>query len=205
MSAPDVTHAFYTSYVHVDDFAKLRDENVPLFKNFIDVIDKVCLKLERVCLQTGGKHHGARLGPVPVPLTEEIPRYEDNGLNFYYTQEDHMFEIQRRRVDAWSYNVIHTNGIAGFTPHSNGTSEALTVALYFLISRELGGNGLFPGKESFYDSIDDQSFAPSIADMSVRAANDRALPERNLQPTATATSSSGTTSGRSWANTLALR
>lgn len=51
----DVTHAYFTSYVHDDDFRKLRDKNVPLFKNFIDVIDTVCPKLERVCLQTGGK------------------------------------------------------------------------------------------------------------------------------------------------------
>lgn len=51
----DVTHAFFTSYIHDDDFKKLREKNVPLFKNFIDVIDAVCPKLERVCLQTGGK------------------------------------------------------------------------------------------------------------------------------------------------------
>ncbi|KKY17626.1 putative nucleoside-diphosphate-sugar epimerase [Diplodia seriata] len=139
-------------------------------------------------------HHCAHLGP--VPLTEEIPRYEDNGLNFYHTQ-DYMLEIQNRRASAWSYNIIRPNGIVGFTPHSNGMSEALTVALYFFISRELGGDGLFPGNEFFYDPIDEQSYAPSIADMSVRAANDRAVPERSLQPTATATSSSGATSGRS--------
>lgn len=51
----DVTHAFFTSYIHEDDFRKLKDKNVPLFMNFIDVIDAVCPNLERVCLQTGGK------------------------------------------------------------------------------------------------------------------------------------------------------
>ncbi|KAK7702306.1 hypothetical protein SLS57_011438 [Botryosphaeria dothidea] len=178
----DVTHAYFTSYVHDDDFKKLRDKNVPLFKNFMDVIDVVCPKLERLCLQTGGKvsvtksrkgilsdHYGAHLGPVKVPLTEDIPRYDDGGMNFYYTQEDYMFEVQKRR-NAWSYNVIRPNGIVGFTPHSNGMSEALTVALYFLISREIGGNGLFPGNSFFYDSIDDQSYAPSIADMTIWAS-----------------------------------
>lgn len=53
---------------------------------------------------------------------------------------------------------------------ANGMSEALTVALYFLISREIGGNGLFPGNSFFYDSIDDQSYAPSIADMTIWAS-----------------------------------
>ncbi|KAL1640920.1 hypothetical protein SLS58_006536 [Diplodia intermedia] len=165
----DVTHAFYTSYVHDDDFRKLKDTNVPLFRNFIDVIDAVCPKLERVCLQTGGKHYGAHLGPVPVPLTEDIPRYDDGGFNFYYSQEDHLFEVQKRR-GTWSHNIIRPNGIVGFTPHSNGMSEALTVALYFLVSRELGGAAAFPGNAYFYDSIDDMSAAASVADMAVWAA-----------------------------------
>ena len=49
-------------------------------------------------------------------------------------------------------------------------SEAPTTALYFSISRELDGISLFPGKEFFYDSIDNQSYAPGIADMSVWTA-----------------------------------
>lgn len=140
----DVTHAFYTSYIHEDDFKLLKDKNVPLFRNFIDVIDAVCPNLQRVCLQTGGKvcgifdsqalwlivadlstskHYGAHLGPVQVPLTEDIPRYDDGGYNFYYSQEDYMFEVQKRR-GTWSHNIIRPNGIVGFTPHCmhHGTS-----------------------------------------------------------------------------------
>lgn len=52
----DVTHAFFTSYAHSDDFDRLRDLNVPLFENFLTAIDKVASgSLERICLQTGGK------------------------------------------------------------------------------------------------------------------------------------------------------
>ena len=52
----DVTHAFFTSYVHSDDFERLRDANVPLFKNFLTAIDLVARDtLQGVCLQTGGK------------------------------------------------------------------------------------------------------------------------------------------------------
>ena len=51
-----VTHAFFLSYVHVDDFTKLRDFNEPLFYNFLHAIDRVAgHNLQRVCLQTGGK------------------------------------------------------------------------------------------------------------------------------------------------------
>ena len=52
----NVTHAYYTSYVHTDDFARLRDLNVPLFENFLTAIDTVAGgTLQRICLQTGGK------------------------------------------------------------------------------------------------------------------------------------------------------
>tara|TARA_R110002060_G_scaffold27536_2_gene37398 strand:- start:1497 stop:1832 length:336 start_codon:yes stop_codon:yes gene_type:complete len=51
----DVTHAFFTSYVHVDDFKVLKEKNVPLFTNFLDSLDAVAPNLENVCLQTGGK------------------------------------------------------------------------------------------------------------------------------------------------------
>lgn len=50
-----VTHVFFASYVHSDDFKLLRDKNIPLFRNFLDAVDRACPKLERVCLQTGGK------------------------------------------------------------------------------------------------------------------------------------------------------
>lgn len=51
----NVTHAFFTSYVHVDDFKVLKEKNVPLFTNFLDSLDAVAPNLENVCLQTGGK------------------------------------------------------------------------------------------------------------------------------------------------------
>lgn len=52
----DATHAFFASYVHVADFKKLRDYNVPMFRNFLLAIDAVAAKsLQRVCVQTGGK------------------------------------------------------------------------------------------------------------------------------------------------------
>jgi hypothetical protein len=52
----NVTHAYFMSYVHTDDFTKLKDLNIPLFENFLTAIDKVAgSSLERVCLQTGGK------------------------------------------------------------------------------------------------------------------------------------------------------
>lgn len=62
------------------------------------------------------------LGPIVCPTSEDHPRYDDQGLNFYYPQEDFMFDLQSRRN--WSYSIIRPNAIIGFTPGSE--SEALS-------------------------------------------------------------------------------
>lgn len=51
----DVTHAFFASYVHDMDFAKLKNYNVPLFQNFLLATDQSSKSLQRVVLHTGGK------------------------------------------------------------------------------------------------------------------------------------------------------
>lgn len=62
-----MTHAFFASYVHSDDFKVLKESNLPLFKNFLYAIDAVAGdSLERVVLQTGGKVMRLR-GPIRKP------------------------------------------------------------------------------------------------------------------------------------------
>ena len=70
----DVTHAFFSSYVHRDDFAELNKANSQLFEHFLDGLTSVAKNLENVVLQTGGKHYYVHLFPVPTPAREEDPR-----------------------------------------------------------------------------------------------------------------------------------
>jgi hypothetical protein len=51
----DVTHVYYTSYVHSSDLKRLPEKNVPLFKSFLDVMDAMSPKIQRVCIYAGGK------------------------------------------------------------------------------------------------------------------------------------------------------
>lgn len=60
------------------------------------------------------QHYGAHLGPTRVPLVETMPRYEDHGENFYYDQEDFMFDLASKRN--WTWNIIRPDAIIGFTP-----------------------------------------------------------------------------------------
>lgn len=57
------------------------------------------------------------------------------------------------------------------TISANGMSEVLTIIIYMLICRELGQPANFPGNEYFWNSIDDNSYAPSVADLTVFAAS----------------------------------
>ena len=49
-------------------------------------------------------------------------------------------------------------------------TEALTLAVYFLLCRELGQPPNFPGNEYIWNGVDDKSYAPSIADLAVFAS-----------------------------------
>ena len=61
----DVTHAFLASYVHVVDFAKLKEANVPLFQTFLLAVDECSKSLQRVVLHTGGKVRASFEFPSP--------------------------------------------------------------------------------------------------------------------------------------------
>jgi nucleoside-diphosphate-sugar epimerase len=126
-----VTHAYFSSYVHKDDFAELNTANQALFENFLKALVEVTPKLESVCLQTGGKYYNVgffnhlttterstwtdtlqvHLKPVSSPAREEDPRLVPFDQNFYYPQEDFLAEMQKGQK--WTWNVIRPEAIIG--------------------------------------------------------------------------------------------
>lgn len=50
-------------------------------------------------------------------------------------------------------------------------SEVLTIFLYMLVCRELGQPPNFPGNATSWNLVDDNSYAPSLADLSVWAVS----------------------------------
>lgn len=49
-----------------------------------------------------------------MPIHEGMRRYDDRGDNFYFQQEDFLFDLAAKR--SWDWNVIRPNAIIGFTP-----------------------------------------------------------------------------------------
>jgi nucleoside-diphosphate-sugar epimerase len=164
----DVTHAYFSSYVHKDDFAELNTANEKLFSNFLDALLSVAPKLENCTLQTGGKHYNVHLGPVPSPAREEDPRRESPIGNFYYPQEDYLIRCQKGQK--WTWNVIRPEAIIGYTSKPNGMNSALTYALYFLVCKELGTEAKMPTNQLYWEGYDDLSDSRLIADLTIWAS-----------------------------------
>jgi nucleoside-diphosphate-sugar epimerase len=161
----EVTHAYFSSYVHKDDFTELNQANEALFRNFLDALLAVAPKLQNCTLQTGGKHYNVHLGPVPSPAREAEPRRESPIGNFYFQQEDHL--ISRQKGQAWKWNVIRPEAIIGYTSKPNGMNSALTYALYLIVCKELGTEAPMPTNQLYFEGYDDVSDSMLIADLTI--------------------------------------
>ncbi|KAK4999979.1 hypothetical protein LTR66_001067 [Elasticomyces elasticus] len=159
------THAYFSSYVHKDDFAELNTANRALFEHFLGALVKVAPLLQNCTLQTGGKHYNVHLGPVPSPAREEEPRRAASIDNFYFPQEDALIAAQKGQK--WTWNVIRPEAIIGWTSKPNGMNSAITFALYFLICKELGTEASMPTNQLYWEGYDDVSYAQLIADLTI--------------------------------------
>lgn len=163
-----VTHAYFSSYVHKDDFVELNKANRSLFENFLGALTSVSKGLQNCTLQTGGKYYNVHLRPLPWPAHEGDSHLVSVEENFYYHQEDFLAEQQRG--SNWTWNVIRPEAIIGYTSKPNGMNEALTIAIYFLINKELGTEAPMPTNSAYFNGTDDISDARLIADLSVYAS-----------------------------------
>jgi nucleoside-diphosphate-sugar epimerase len=93
--------------------------NVSLLSNFLDALSLAGIKPRRFCLQTGAKNYGVHLGRVRVPALESDPRVTLEP-NFYYPQEDKLWEWCREHKVHW--NVIRPSWIIGAVNNAQMTA-----------------------------------------------------------------------------------
>jgi len=126
--------------------------------------------VEHVALMTGLKHY---LGPfeaygkavmAETPFHESEPRLE--YPNFYYAQEDVLFEFAERMGFTWSTHRSHT--VQGFAT-GNAMNMALTLAAYGTLCRELGLPFVFPGSEMQWNGLTDMTDADLLAEQMIWA------------------------------------
>lgn len=122
-----------------------------MLRNFLDALDIAGIKPKRILLQTGLKNYGVHLGPVHVPCDEDDPRVNIGPPNFYYRQEDVLFDFCKSHPDV-SWNISMPSWIVGSVKASDMTT-IFPLAVYAAVQRKLRKPLTFPGDTAAWEKI----------------------------------------------------
>jgi nucleoside-diphosphate-sugar epimerase len=163
------THVFFTTWSRRATEAENCDVNGRMLRNLLDAVAAEGT-VRHVALVTGLKHY---LGPFEAyaraqpdtPFSEEQPRlpYE----NFYYIQEDILFEAAERDGFTWTVHRPHT--LIGWAL-GNAMNMGVTLAVYAAVCRETRRPFRFPGSREQWEAVTDVTDADLLADHLVWAA-----------------------------------
>ncbi len=157
------THVFFTTWMRQPTEAENIRVNSAMVRNLLDAVSKA-KTVRHVALVTGLKHY---LGPFEsygkgvlpaTPFREEQGRLDVE--NFYYAQEDELFEAAAREGFGWSVHRPHT--IIGYAV-GNAMNMGVTLAAYATICRETGRPFLFPGSAMQWNGLTDMTDARLLA------------------------------------------
>ncbi|KAH9755703.1 3-oxo-Delta(4,5)-steroid 5-beta-reductase [Citrus sinensis] len=173
----DVTHIFYTTWASSPTEVENCQINGAMLRNVLHSVIPSAPNLRHICLVTGAKHY---LGPFEVatrrmkshplepPFTEDLPRL--NMPNFYYTQEDILFEeVEKREGLTWSVHRPHL--VFGFSPYSL-MNVVGTLCVYAALCKHEGIPLLFPGTKDCWEGFSVASDADLIAEQQIWAVVD---------------------------------
>ena len=149
-----ITHLVFTTWQRQDTEAGNIRVNGAMLRNTLDALGRTTT-LEHAVLVTGLKHY---LGPfeayakapadTPFRETQERLPYD----NFYYTQEDVLFDAAARQGFTWSVHRPHT--MIGYAL-GNAMNMGVTLAVYGSICRATGEPFVFPGSPQQYHGVTD--------------------------------------------------
>lgn len=160
----DITHIFYTAFYGGPTFSGPVAENLAMLTNVVEVIEPVAPQLERIVLIQGGKVYGRQLGPFKTPAKESDPRHMPP--NFYFDQED--FLTARSVGKNWSWTALRAEA---FCSEIVGIPNLpLLIAVYAVISKELGLPLRFPGTQAAYNALVQVTDANLLAEAMTWAA-----------------------------------
>ncbi len=158
------THLIIAAWLRQSNEAENIRVNAAMVRNLLDALRPGAL-LQHVALVTGLKHY---LGPFEsygkgalpeTPFREEQARLD--VPNFYYAQEDEIFEAARADGFTWSVHRAHT--VIGKAV-GNAMNMGTTLAVYATICREIGRPFRFPGSAAQWNSLTDMTDARVLAE-----------------------------------------
>jgi nucleoside-diphosphate-sugar epimerase len=133
-----------------------------MFRNAVHAVAELG-GLEHVALVTGTKQYLGSFDSyaateLTTPFTEDQPRVP--GENFYYVQEDILFDAADRFGFQWSVARPHT--IIGYAP-GNAMNLGTSLAVFATLCRETGRPFRFPGSPEQYGFLTDMTDARLLA------------------------------------------
>ncbi|KAK7321655.1 hypothetical protein VNO77_32504 [Canavalia gladiata] len=168
----DVTHIFYVSWTSRPTEAQNCEVNGTMLRNVLRAVIPNAPNFRHVSLQTGVKHYlgpfelFGKIKPHEPPFTEDLPRLE--GPNFYYTQEDILFEeVGKKEGTTWFVNRPQI--IFGFSPYSMMNLIG-TLCVYAAICKHEGVPLWFPGTKAAWECYSAASDADLIAEQHIWGA-----------------------------------
>jgi nucleoside-diphosphate-sugar epimerase len=175
----DPTHVFFNAWLRQATEAENIAVNGAMLRNLLAAVEDRP-SLLHVALTTGLKHY---LGPFEAyakikpdtPFREEQPRLD--FPNFYYEQEDILFDSARRGGFTWSVHRPHT--VVGWAI-GNAMNMGVTLAVYASICRETGRPFVFPGSPEQYGAATDVTDARILASQLEWAATTDAAANQSL-------------------------
>jgi nucleoside-diphosphate-sugar epimerase len=162
----NVTHIVFGAYIERQSAAEKSEVNVAILKNLLDVVEETSTLLRHVTFYQGGKAYGADLGPFKTPAREDDPRLLPP--NFYYDQEDLL--RQRQQGKEWHWTALRPEAVCGFAV-GNPMNLAMVIAIYAVLSKELGLPLRFPGTEKAYRSLYQITSADILAKATIWAGS----------------------------------
>lgn len=165
------THIFFNTWMRNDTEEENISVNSSLVRNLLNVLSPK-KSVKHVALVTGLKHYlgpfeaYAKAGSLPeTPLKEEQPRLE--YPNFYYAQEDAVYEAAERDHFTWSIHRPHT--VIGYAI-GNLMNMGITLAVYASICKETGAKFIWPGSAAQWNGLSDVTDAKVLAKQLVWAS-----------------------------------
>ena len=160
-AASDATHVFYCTWSRQPNEDENVRVNARMIRNFFAGIAGAPIR--HAALVTGLKHYLGSFdeyGKVKpyTPFLESSPRLP--GPNFYYAQEDVLFEVAGKRGFSWSVHRPHT--MIGFVI-GNLMNMAVTLAVYASICKHTGRPFVYPGSPEQYNAVTDVTDARILA------------------------------------------
>jgi len=165
------THVFFTTWMRNDTEEENIRVNSALIRNLLNVLSPK-KSVQHVSLVTGLKHYlgpfdaYANSGTLPeTPLREEQPRLD--LPNFYYSQEDEVYEAAAR--DGFTWNIHRPHTLIGKTI-GNAMNMGTTLAVYASICKREGTPFIWPGSDAQWNGVSDVTDAKVLADQIIWAA-----------------------------------